>query len=331
MPPAGPSLIDQASGLARVGRFSEAYRLLAGAADGNDPDALFTLGMWRLAGDVVARDLIASREYFGRAMGAGHPEAEHIYTAFVGNGTGGPPDWCAAVQLLEHSATRDPDARRQLDIIGQMGLTPTGDPTTLPPEQALSTAPQVSCFRALFSRAECDFLVARATPLLQPSVVVDPQTGRFVQNPVRTSDAMAFPWVAESPAIHALNRRMAAATKTDVAQGEPLQVLRYRGGQEYKPHSDAVAGDPNQRIVTALVYLNDDYAGGETLFVKTGLRFKGAAGDALVFRNALGDGRADPAAQHAGLPVTTGEKLIASRWIRARRFILPPPRPMLDA
>ena len=60
----------------------------------------------------------------------------------------------------------------------------------------------------------------------------------MVQNPVRTSDAMVFPWIAESPAVHALNRRIAAATGTIPAQGEPLQVLRYRRGQQYRPHLD---------------------------------------------------------------------------------------------
>jgi prolyl 4-hydroxylase len=161
-------------------------------------------------------------------------------------------------------------------------------------------------------------------------VVIDPQTGRHLRNPIRTSDGMAFPFVDENPAVHALNRRIAAVTGTEAAQGEPLQILRYRPGQEYKPHFDAVAGDPNQRILTVLVYLNDDYEGGETLFLKTGLRFRGRRGDALMFRNASADGRADELAQHAGRPVIAGEKLICSRWIRQRPFLLPPPRPLLD-
>jgi prolyl 4-hydroxylase len=45
---------------------------------------------------------------------------------------------------------------------------------------------------------------------------------------------------------------------------------------------------------------------------------KGGRGDALLFRNALADGRPDPESRHAGRPVSGGEKLIASRWIRQR-------------
>jgi prolyl 4-hydroxylase len=182
----------------------------------------------------------------------------------------------------------------------------------------------------LFSPTECNFLIAEAEPWLQPSVVVDPASGRHLRNPIRTSDGMAFGHVQEGPAIHALNRRIAAATGTDARQGESLQILRYRPGQEYKPHFDALAGEANQRILTMLVYLNDDYEGGETLFLRTGLRFKGRKGDALLFRNALEDGRADEMTQHAGLPVVAGEKIIASRWIRARPFVFPPPPPLLN-
>jgi prolyl 4-hydroxylase len=123
--------------------------------------------------------------------------------------------------------------------------------------------------------------------------------------------------------VHAINQRIAAASGTQAAQGEPLQVLRYRPGGEYKPHFDAIPGFANQRILTMIVWLNEDYEGGETMFMKTGAKLRGRTGDALLFRNALPDGSRDPDAAHAGLPVTRGEKLIASRWIRARPFEMP--------
>jgi prolyl 4-hydroxylase len=126
----------------------------------------------------------------------------------------------------------------------------------------------------------------------------------------------------ESPAIHALCRRLAAASGTDVGQGEPLQVLCYSAGQEYKPHFDAIDGTDNQRILTFLVYLNDDFDGGETEFLSTGLKVKGRKGDALLFRNADDLGRPDLKSQHAGLPPTTGVKFLASRWIRQKPVLV---------
>jgi prolyl 4-hydroxylase len=323
-----PSPATQADALLAAGRAADAWRLLAAAGETGDAEALFMLAGWRMAGRIVRRDLAAARDLFRRAAEGGHGEAARIHAAFVGNGTGGAADWRASVRLLELYA--HPGAAEQLALIQGMALTPSGDPQALPAPQRLSDSPAVSAFPALLSPAECDFLVAQAQPWLQPSFVIDPATGRQLRNPVRTSDSMSFGYMLEVPAIHALNRRLAAATGTDVRHGESLQVLRYRPGQEYKPHFDAVAGEPNQRILTLLVYLNDDYEGGETRFLRTGLAFKGRKGDALLFRNALPDGRADPASQHAGFPVTKSEKLIASRWIRARPFAFPSPRPLLE-
>jgi prolyl 4-hydroxylase len=202
-----------------------------------------------------------------------------------------------------------------------MTLSEAGDPLGSCSSERVSDAPEAYVFKSLFTARECDFLVSIATTSLQPSTVVDPSSGRLVANPVRTSDAAAFPLMAESPAVHALCRRLAYASGTDVAQGEPLQVLRYRPGQEYRPHFDAIADAENQRVLTFLVYLNDDFEGGETQFIKTGLSIQGRKGDALLFRNADDDARPDPNSQHAGLPVTSGEKYLASRWIRQRPLL----------
>ena len=73
--------------------------------------------------------------------------------------------------------------------------------------------------------------------------------------------------------------------------------------------------------MTTLIYLNEDYAGGETAFVKAGLKVRGRQGDALVFVSSLSNGDLDPLSEHAGLPVRNGTKYLASRWIRERRHI----------
>jgi prolyl 4-hydroxylase len=68
-----------------------------------------------------------------------------------------------------------------------------------------------------------------------------------------------------------------------------------------------------------LLYLNDDFSGGETWF-KGGLTLRGRAGDAIVFRNLTDDGQVDRRTEHAGLPVTAGVKWLATRWIRQHPF-----------
>ena len=312
--------VERAETLLNCGSFREGLSVLAHAARKNDPEALIALATIALRGDIVRRDLPLSRELFRQAADAGSIPAGAAYRAFVANGTGGPADWKSPIRLLEQAAIVDPQAQRELTLIAAMQLSDTGEPLETFSTDRLSDSPEATIFPSLFSEAECGFLFAPPRSLLQRSRVVDPETGDLVANPVRTSDAASIPWVTETPAIHALCRRLAKASGTTVKQGEPLQILRYRSGEEYRPHFDALEGVDNQRVLTFLVYLNDDFDGGETCFMHSGLAVKGRTGDGLMFRNADHDGRSDPHSQHAGLPVLRGEKYVASRWIRQRPF-----------
>jgi len=274
-----------------------------------DADALFEAAADRLRANRIAE----ARTLFARAAAAGSRKAAVIHCNLIASTV----DWEEGLRLLRRLAETSPRCRRELAIVEAMAPGPP------PAGELLSEAPQVNLFRALFTLDECRYLIEAAAPMLEPAVVVDPATGRQRPDPVRISDGVGFTLPLENPAVHALNRRIAAASGTKVAQGEPLQVLRYRPGGEYKPHFDAIPGFANQRVLTMIVWLNTGYGGGETMFMKTGLRVKGGIGDALLFRNALADGSRDPDAAHAGLPVASGEKLIASRWIRARPFEMP--------
>jgi prolyl 4-hydroxylase len=261
---------------------------------------------------------------FQRASDLGDPESAAVCRAFLAGGVGGPRDWPGALRLLREASVEDPAAAEQLRLIEAMDLDEAGDPATGQSSETLSETPEVRRFPSLFTAAECAYLMGAAEPMFQPSVVVDPATGRMVQNPVRTASAAGFPFRLENPAIHALNRRLAAASGTPVRAGEPLQVLRYQPGEQYHAHSDALANFPpaQQRVLTFLVYLNDDYQGGETAFPAAGLKVRGQTGDGLLFRNASAAGVPDPRAIHAGLPVTEGVKYLASRWIRASPLIV---------
>ena len=277
-----------------------------------DPDRLFA----EAAQCLRRNELASARTLFGEAATAGRRDAAVIRCNLVASGV----DWSQGLALLRILARSGRRSRDELAIVEQMALAANGDPASIPAGEVIGESPHLVWFRALLNPAECRYLVEAAEPMLQPSVVVDARSGRQVPDPVRTSDSVGFTLPLENPAVHALNRRIAAASGTRVEQGEPLQVLRYRPGQEYKPHFDHIPGFANQRVMTMLVWLNEDYDGGETLFMMTGRKLRGRIGDALLFRNSKADGRRDDSAAHAGLAVTSGEKLIASRWIRQHPF-----------
>ena len=313
------SIAATAEDLVNRGQVGQAVDLLQRAERSGDAAAARQLALWCLSGRWFRRDLAASRALFGRAGALGDARAAAIHRAFVANGTGGEPDWAGAVEMLRAASRDDPHAADQLRLIAAMDLDRNGEARSLAQSIALSDEADVRHFPGFFTAAECAYLVTAAEPLLEPNVVVDPRSGQLVPHPIRTSHGAAFPLIDENPAIHALNRRIAAATASDVRAGETLQVLRYAPGQEYRPHLDALPGvaPAQQRAMTFLVYLNDDFDGGETDFPRLGVRFKGRAGDGLMFRNASSDGHPDERLIHAGLPVRRGVKHLASRWIRA--------------
>ena len=281
-----------------------------------EADDLFEGGMAALD----AGDHAGAREMMRRAGELGRLDAAVIFANFVASGTGGPRHWQNALAMLRGLSKVDRRSAHALALLEGMALTDEGDPVLVPPAEPICEAPHIVAFRGLFSVPECRYLIEAARPMLTPALIVDVKTGTQKRDPVRISDGCGFTWPLENPAVHALNRRIAAASGTAPEQGEPLQILRYAVGGEYKPHYDSVPGFSNQRALTMLVWLNEDYEGGETWFTEPKLALKGQPGDAVLFRNTGADGRRDPKSAHAGLPVTAGEKLLASKWIRQRPF-----------
>ncbi len=77
-----------------------------------------------------------------------------------------------------------------------------------------------------------------------------------------------------------------------------------------------------QRVSTMVIYLNDAPAGGETVFPEIGLSVVPRKGNALYFeysRRPRPAGR--PHAARAAAEVLAGEKWVATKWMRQRRFV----------
>ncbi len=318
--PRGHLTFAQARQLAEQGRLAEAFDLIELLAERNDPEALFTLAHFFWQGGPVAQDPQRGRELFRRSSEAGHAMGRMFYTNLLGNGLFGLRDWEAAVARLQEEVPLDPYRGLVVNALQAMDLDQDGEPTRAIAGLQLSDALDVRLFPGLFNSIECDLVLAAAAQRYLPSTIVN-ANGQEVPHPLRSSESAPLHWLVEDPAIHALNRRLAKVTGTSYDQAEPFLVLRYQQGQQYRPHLDALPGLENQRIMTALVYLNDAYVGGETEFTRLGLKVKGRKGDVLVFRNTQADGFPDPISEHAGLPVLSGIKYLGSRWIRKRRHL----------
>lgn len=289
-------------------------------ASRGDADGLFLLAEMTLSGTMVPQDAVKGRQLLEYAASAGHSQANIIVTNLLASGVAGKRNWPVALQRLEAEARVVRQRRGALDLIRSMQLDGEGDPIATPQSRSLSERPHAVLFEKLLTPSECAYLIGMTGELFEPSMVYD-SSNRRVRDTIRTSDGATINWLMEDPAVHALNRRIARATGTRYGEGEALQVLRYSPGQQYHPHFDWIDNAENQRTWTALVYLNEDYQGGATAFVRTGQEVRGSTGDMLLFSNADEEGNGDPLAEHAGLPVTSGTKFLATRWIREARWI----------
>ncbi len=187
--------------------------------------------------------------------------------------------------------------------------------------------PHVVVFGGLLSDEECDELVELARPRLARSLTVATRTGGEELNADRTSNGMFFQR-GETALVARIEARIARLVNWPVENGEGLQILQYRPGAEYKPHYDyfdpAEPGTPTilkrggQRVGTLVMYLSEPEKGGGTTFPDVQLEVAPKRGNAVFFSY----DRPHPSTRtlHGGAPVIAGEKWIATKWLRERRF-----------
>jgi hypothetical protein len=254
-----------------------------------------------------------------------------------------PQDWGEALGLLVLAADRGSEnARGQLLALASLphGASDTENWRQLaesidwrrwlaaPDGVTLHEQPLVRSFPELVTDAACEWLRARPAGKLRRALIYDPGEGGNVADHMRTNSLAAFDLGDIDVVQAALQHRMAIACGVPVLNAEGPTILHYQPGEQITNHFDFVnVRMPGyeqhielrgERIITFLIYLNDDYDGGETDFPKIGVRHKGRAREGLFFTNALPTGKPDFRMVHAGMPPTSGEKWIVSQFFRSR-------------
>lgn len=198
-----------------------------------------------------------------------------------------------------------------------------------PAPQVLSADPRVVTFAGLVRPEICEYFISLTPGRLEPARVYDPVKRTDVVMAHRSNTLANFDLRRVELAHVLLQSRMSAACGMPERHMEAPNVLHYAPGEQIADHFDFV--DPasvtdyaaevarnGQRVITFLVYLNDDYEGGETRFTQLGFSNKGRTGDGIYFVNALPDMQPDLRTMHSGCPVTRGEKWLVTQFIRSR-------------
>lgn len=132
----------------------------------------------------------------------------------------------------------------------------------------------------------------------------------------RTSATLFLPMLGwNNPSIiHEMNKNVwreldkyATDFRFSFSDVETVSVQRYEVGDFYAPHTDS--GGSLQRIVSAVLYLNDVKQGGETRFTHFDFSVQPVAGRLAIFPSNF-------IYEHEALPPIEGFKVAAAYWAK---------------
>ncbi|MES2623664.1 MAG: 2OG-Fe(II) oxygenase [Pseudomonadota bacterium] len=338
-----------ADSLDNNGQHDDAINELAIATQAGSLEAMTRLGKRLVVGD---RAPYLPREGAGFILEAaqkGVAEAVALMALFQCTGTFQRQSWNDALHTLGHAAQLGwQSAQEQLlllqitpdaaEIPGQVNVKSAEDWRRIvdnvdlqawliaPTGIVVNETPLLKSFPGFLPARFCKRLIAQSQHRLKPALVYDASNKRDVHSGTRTNSIAQFNLVETELLQLVLQERMANACSIPRIQFEAPAILHYKPGEQIMNHYDFVDTDlpdydkeiatNGQRIITFLVYLNDDYENGATAFPKLGISHKGKAGEGFFFTNALSDGSPDHRVLHAGTPPGGSEKWIVSQFIR---------------
>ena len=179
-------------------------------------------------------------------------------------------------------------------------------------------------FDNLLSIDECNQLIAIAEPRIQKSTVLS-------DNPHHSGRTSSHVFLkTNNDLLEKIDNIVYSYLQIPIEHYEDLQVVNYKSTQKYDAHYDAC--DPSDEIckndterlgslryATFIIYLNDNFTGGETEFPKHNFKAKPKIGKAVLFFN-LNDNNTNRRDNsfHGGLPPIVGEKWMCNKWIRLK-------------
>lgn len=337
--------LAEAAALDASGQHEAALRCLIQAAQQGEARALTVLGQRYLLGDRATLSPPSGVQLLQKAVAAGQGEAAHQLAVLHALGAHVAQDWNQCLNLLVFAATQGwQDARDQLKLLtshhklAQQGGSGQGYWLELArgidlqhwhapvAPQLLCEAPRIGRLPALLDKDSCSWLITKARGRLAPALVYDSVQQKEIRHPTRSNSSAILGLADTNVLLTLLQIRIAASMQVPLRQLEAATVLHYKGGEQIRNHFDFIdPGSPNyseqirlrgDRIITFLVYLNDNYSEGETEFPEAGVKHKGTRGEGLFFVNVNPNGTPDLRTVHAGRPPGTGEKWVITQFIR---------------
>lgn len=189
----------------------------------------------------------------------------------------------------------------------------------------LSEDPKIYTIDKFLSDEECQHFIDISREKFQRSLVTSNE-GNFASTQ-RTSQNYWLPHDKDEITLR-IAKKIAVLVNYPLDNAEMYQIIYYTKNQQYYNHCDGWHFNKSdeskmcllrggQRMVTALVYLNDVEAGGGTLFSKLNISVAPKRGKLLVFYNCKDRTNViNTMTEHAGTQVIEGEKYAFNLWFR---------------
>jgi len=123
-----------------------------------------------------------------------------------------------------------------------------------------------------------------------------------------------------------LTNKLLSIINKDWKYVDYINFMKYEVGGRFKPHSDFIDTSTSanledlkkggQREHTFLIYLNDDYEGGQTHFTLMNKTIKPEKNKIVWWKNTLNDGSQNIATTHESKKVISGTKYLVGIWVR---------------
>ena len=173
---------------------------------------------------------------------------------------------------------------------------------------------------------EAKYIIELAREKFVPSVLF----GNYRMDNIRNSKSIWLP--AHDKTIGSIIQRACTKAGLPFKNAEGLQVVKYDPNGYFKPHYDTTHEIEKQshdffshgghRLATIIVYLNDEFEGGNTHFVNLQKHIKPKKyGGILFYSLDKKNNKCHPYSLHEGTKVLSGNKYIANIWIRQNKFI----------
>lgn len=177
----------------------------------------------------------------------------------------------------------------------------------------------VHTFPNRLTKQQCKQLCVDARPDLKPSRSANLLTYVY-QDLLRTSTSCTIV-TKETDYVRQMASQLSGYPISHI---EYAQVVRYEEGQGFEVHYDTNPNDKTtstwSRVATFMVYLNDEFIGGETEFPFINNIITPETGMGVFWWNVVG-GELIPESKHKGRYIISGTKWIINTWVHSRAII----------